>query len=66
MTETLKYYYDDSFFVGQAKDSRASAAVVVPIVNEIVQPCSVLDVGCGVGGGGWRSGRVTACVTSAA
>jgi cyclopropane fatty-acyl-phospholipid synthase-like methyltransferase len=27
-----------------------SASVVVPIVNQIVQPMSVLDVGCGLGG----------------
>jgi SAM-dependent methyltransferase len=60
MTDTLKQYYDDSFFVGQADASRASATVVVPIVNEIVQPCSVLDVGCGVGGwlAEWQSNGV--------
>jgi len=60
MTDTLEQYYDDSFFAGQAEDSRASAAVVVPIVNEIVHPCSVLDVGCGVGGwlAEWQSNGV--------
>jgi hypothetical protein len=50
MTDDQKQYYDDPFFVGQAGDSRTSAGVVVPVVNEIVQPSSVLDVGCGVGG----------------
>lgn len=50
MTDDLKHYYNDSFFDGQCDMSRASAAVIVPIVNEMVRPCSVLDVGCGVGG----------------
>jgi SAM-dependent methyltransferase len=41
--------YDASFFGSQAPGSRKSAAVVVPLVNKLVRPNSVLDVGCGVG-----------------
>jgi 2-polyprenyl-3-methyl-5-hydroxy-6-metoxy-1,4-benzoquinol methylase len=41
--------YDPPFFENHAAGSRNSAAVVVPLVNKLVQPKSVLDVGCGVG-----------------
>lgn len=41
--------YDPVFFEDHAAGSRNSAAVVVPLVNKLVQPKSVLDVGCGVG-----------------
>jgi SAM-dependent methyltransferase len=49
MAERLAPEYDADFFKGQSHGSRRSAAVVVPLVNELVQPTSVLDVGCGVG-----------------
>jgi SAM-dependent methyltransferase len=41
--------YGDEFFAAQEKDSLASARSVVPIVTGLLQPGSVLDVGCGVG-----------------
>jgi SAM-dependent methyltransferase len=41
--------YDPLFFEDHAAGSRNSAAVVVPLINKLVQPKSVLDVGCGVG-----------------
>ncbi len=41
--------YDDRFFDDQRDESARSAAVVVPLVHEILSPRSVLDVGCGVG-----------------
>jgi len=41
--------YDATFFDDQAAESGRSAAVVVPIVMDLVKPASVLDVGCGVG-----------------
>ena len=49
MTHAIRNEYDSEFFEVHAQGSAASAAVVVPLVNEIVQPKSVLDVGCGVG-----------------
>jgi len=41
--------YTDSFFDLQAQNSLDSARVVVPIVIELLEPVSVLDVGCGRG-----------------
>jgi SAM-dependent methyltransferase len=49
MTSDLSTYYDASFYEEYQGGSRASAAAVVPIVNQLVQPTSVLDVGCGIG-----------------
>jgi SAM-dependent methyltransferase len=42
-------FYDDRFFDDQREESSRSAAVVVPLVREILSPRSVLDVGCGIG-----------------
>jgi SAM-dependent methyltransferase len=47
--EKLGQQYDTAFFEDHAAGSRRSAAVVVPLVNDLVRPKSVLDVGCGVG-----------------
>ena len=41
--------YDAKFYDGLAGDVRSSAEVVVPIVVDLVQPLSVVDVGCGRG-----------------
>ena len=41
--------YDSSFYAAQEQGSRVSASVVLTRLREIVQPTSVLDVGCGVG-----------------
>jgi SAM-dependent methyltransferase len=41
--------YDETFFSDNRGGSRRSARAVVPVVLEYVQPCSVLDVGCGLG-----------------
>lgn len=41
--------YDNRFFEDQRDESSRSAAVVVPLVHEILSPHSVLDVGCGIG-----------------
>ena len=45
----LLQHYGTSFYDGQRSDSAASAARVVPLVVSLVQPRSVVDVGCGVG-----------------
>jgi SAM-dependent methyltransferase len=49
MMDDIALEYSEGFFEAQSLDSRRSAAVVVPLVNELVRPKSVLDVGCGVG-----------------
>lgn len=41
--------YDKRFYELQVSASGGSAAVVVPLVNDLVHPSSVLDVGCGIG-----------------
>jgi ribosomal protein L11 methylase PrmA len=41
--------YTADFYRTQRDGARRSAEVVVPIVVELVQPHSVVDVGCGVG-----------------
>jgi len=41
--------YDSAFFANVAGGSLESARVVAPLVAELVQPRSVVDVGCGVG-----------------
>lgn len=42
-------YYNDSFFSELERGSFVSAQKILPIVNSLIQPKSVLDVGCGVG-----------------
>jgi SAM-dependent methyltransferase len=49
MTEQLSKHYSASFYQSFVDGSRLSAEVVVPIVNRLVKPQSVLDVGCGLG-----------------
>src|SRR5262249_5217435 len=41
--------YDAAFYEAQADGSLRSARVVVPLVTRLVEPRSVVDVGCGVG-----------------
>lgn len=41
--------YDQRFYDEQRDLSRRSAAEVVPLLMEMVEPTSVVDVGCGVG-----------------
>lgn len=41
--------YGEQFFCDHAPSSRRSAQVVVPLVMEVLQPGSVVDVGCGTG-----------------
>ena len=42
--------YSFQFFASTKDDSRGSAAKVAPLVLQFVQPKSVVDVGCGLGG----------------
>jgi SAM-dependent methyltransferase len=42
--------YGGAFYAYQKTGSLSSADAVVPVVRDIVQPASVVDVGCGVGG----------------
>jgi Methyltransferase domain len=41
--------YDNVFFDGQKHGSYMSACAVLPVVQQLVSPRSVCDVGCGVG-----------------
>lgn len=42
-------FYDREFYAGQSGRSLASARRVVPLVNALLAPGAVLDVGCGLG-----------------
>lgn len=53
--------YSAAFFEGQMEGSARSAAVVLPIVFDLVRPSSVADVGCGVGA--WLGACVGAGIT---
>ena len=41
--------YDQAFYADVSRMARDSAKAIVPIVVELVQPTSVIDVGCGTG-----------------
>ncbi len=41
--------YDDKFYRAQKDDSFISAKIVLPIVEKVVHPRNVIDIGCGVG-----------------
>jgi SAM-dependent methyltransferase len=41
--------YTPDYYARLSEGSRASAAAVVPLVIELIQPASVIDVGCGTG-----------------
>lgn len=42
-------HYTESFFAGQEGRSYLSAKKIIPFVADIIQPQSVIDIGCGVG-----------------
>jgi len=44
-----KYNYSDGFYDTQEVRSRGSAEAMVPKIVELLQPKSVIDIGCGVG-----------------
>src|SRR5215211_3499004 len=49
MENHMKPYTED-FYAARRKDNiRSSARVIVPLVLELVEPRSVIDVGCGTG-----------------
>lgn len=41
--------YDAAFFARLAENSLASARIIAPMLIELVEPRSIVDVGCGVG-----------------
>lgn len=41
--------YTTDFYVGQKHGSRQSAEEIIPMVLKMIQPKSVIDIGCGVG-----------------
>ena len=44
-----KKYYTESFFESIEQSSLHSAQAIVPLIVELLQPNSVIDVGCGLG-----------------
>jgi len=42
-------HYTNKFFEGHENGALSSAKKVVPFINEVIKPRSVIDVGCGVG-----------------
>lgn len=53
MSQSSTAVYDSTFFTNHLDGAIHSARVIVPLVLELAQPRSILDVGCGVGG--WLS-----------
>ena len=53
--------YDEDFYDLQRVRSRTSAQVMVPIFQELLEPESVLDVGCGIGA--WSATWIAAGVS---
>ena len=47
---SLKDIYNNDFYIKQKDTSYKSAEAIVPIIIDIFNPASVVDVGCGVGG----------------
>ena len=45
----MKTEYTAQYYARLSRGSRTSAAAVVPLVLELIQPTSVVDVGCGIG-----------------
>lgn len=41
--------YSADYHAAIAEGSRRSAEVIVPLIMELIHPCSVIDVGCGTG-----------------
>ncbi len=41
--------YNEQFYRNQAGGSLKSADVIVPLINSLIKPKSVIDIGCGVG-----------------
>jgi SAM-dependent methyltransferase len=42
-------HYSDNFFLGHESGAYSSAKVILPLVNQVFHPRSVVDIGCGVG-----------------
>ena len=41
--------YDKRFYQSQQDGSLRSAEIILPLVDDLIHPSNVLDVGCGVG-----------------
>jgi len=48
-SEVEARHYTSSFYKGHEKGSYDSARAILPVVNRLLQPQSVIDVGCGKG-----------------
>lgn len=45
----INKYYNEDFYKNQRDGSLQSAKIIVPLVNKLIKPKSVIDVGCGTG-----------------
>lgn len=45
----MSTFYNEDFYKGQQDESTLAAIKVIPRLLEIIQPKSVLDIGCGIG-----------------
>jgi SAM-dependent methyltransferase len=49
VSENVASVYNSTFFDGVARGTNESAQTVVPLVHKLLEPASVLDVGCATG-----------------
>ena len=47
--KTEAKHYTSSFYKGHEKGSYDSAMAILPLINDLLHPKSVIDVGCGIG-----------------
>jgi SAM-dependent methyltransferase len=45
----IRHKYDSNFYIWVNKTSKESAKKIIPIINSILKPKNILDVGCGNG-----------------
>lgn len=47
--EKFRAVYDHAFFARHTQDTLRSAEIIVPILQRLIHPASVIDIGCGMG-----------------
>jgi len=45
----MEEHYTKEFYKALEEGSRGSAREIIPLILEVTQPCSIVDVGCGSG-----------------
>jgi SAM-dependent methyltransferase len=49
MADKFRAVYDDTFFARVTQDTVESARIIVPLLLKLINPASVVDIGCGLG-----------------